>query len=350
MPPHGLAGAQPVDGHDLIVATLFLRVDEIAVDGKGRPARANPAAPQLGRRRGRPVADDLHAGDGSVACGSAEPGPLGRLSHGHRCLRDGGRLGRDVFGCGSGRGHGLGERRGSRGRRGRVVLRLREQPLFRRRRPPPPQLEHGGAANAVRPEKRDRGASARMATAIEARRARGDRWRVPAAQATSSRLIGSIERMYCRPPCAPPATDGWMKGRIAATATAIRTSAPTRSSHGARLKNSHQRMMANTPTAVAIRLYSAATGSAAVIRRPRTTTAAAAMPGQSRNGRCMANGNTGCTRYWFPAGGGSVLPAPEQRGESWQEGERPRGEVDGVVPARGVEREPHPRDGVERGA
>ena len=51
MPPHRLARGHPVAGHDLVLAALLLRVEEIAVDGERRPARPDRPAPQLDRRR-----------------------------------------------------------------------------------------------------------------------------------------------------------------------------------------------------------------------------------------------------------------------------------------------------------
>ena len=44
------------------------------------------------------------------------------------------------------------------------------------------------------------------------------------------------------------AMDGWTQSLVAAIATTIRTMAPTRSDHGARLNNSHQRTTASPPT------------------------------------------------------------------------------------------------------
>ena len=47
MPPHRLAGAHPVAGDDLVAAALLLRVEEVAVHGERRPARADRPAPHL---------------------------------------------------------------------------------------------------------------------------------------------------------------------------------------------------------------------------------------------------------------------------------------------------------------
>ena len=77
VPPDRLAGVEPVAGDHLVLAALLLRVDELALDREGRPAGADRAAPQLDRRRCRPVGLDPHAADDAVAIGSAEAGPVG---------------------------------------------------------------------------------------------------------------------------------------------------------------------------------------------------------------------------------------------------------------------------------
>src|SRR6266498_5244584 len=76
MSPHRLAGAHLVAGDDLVVTALLLGVEEIVAHREGRPARTDRAAPQLNRRRRRPVCLDLHAADDAVPLGSAKAGPV----------------------------------------------------------------------------------------------------------------------------------------------------------------------------------------------------------------------------------------------------------------------------------
>src|SRR5262245_60155172 len=101
MPPHGLAAAPAVRGHDFIVAPLFLRVDEIAVDREGRPAGPDWMTPQFDGRRFAPVGFDAHAANDAVAFGSTEARPLGNVCvRGRRRWRWGGRFVRERFaGC-----------------------------------------------------------------------------------------------------------------------------------------------------------------------------------------------------------------------------------------------------------
>ncbi len=79
--PHRLAGGQLVAGDDLVVTALLLGVEEVAADRERRPARSDRPAPQLDRRRLRPVGLDPHAANDAVAIGSAKAGPVGS------CLR-----------------------------------------------------------------------------------------------------------------------------------------------------------------------------------------------------------------------------------------------------------------------
>ena len=64
--PHRLAGGQVVAGDDLVVTALLLRVDEVAADREGRPARSDRPTPQLDGRRCRPVGVDPHAANDAV--------------------------------------------------------------------------------------------------------------------------------------------------------------------------------------------------------------------------------------------------------------------------------------------
>ena len=84
MTPDRLAGAHVVAGDDLVVAELLLRVEAVAVDRERRPARADRAAPELDRRRLRPVGFDLRSVNDTVAVRSAETWPLGFGLHGRR--------------------------------------------------------------------------------------------------------------------------------------------------------------------------------------------------------------------------------------------------------------------------
>src|ERR1700682_1249127 len=47
VPPHRLTAGHVVAGDDLVVTALLLRVEEVAEDREGRPARADRPAPQL---------------------------------------------------------------------------------------------------------------------------------------------------------------------------------------------------------------------------------------------------------------------------------------------------------------
>ena len=162
--PHRLAGGHLVAGDDLVVAALLLRVEEVAVDREGRPARSDRPAPELDRRRCRPVGLDPHAADDAVAIGSAKAGPVGsRL----RCCRSR-RSGRRLV-AGWGRGAFLGSLRRCRSRRDavgsspawaasrsresplpasrrerrRLVAGLGQEPLLGSRRPPPVEIRIG---------------------------------------------------------------------------------------------------------------------------------------------------------------------------------------------------------------
>ena len=74
--PHRLAGAHLVGRDHFLFTALFLRVEDVAVDGEGGPARSDRPAPQLDRRRLGPVGLDPHAANDGVAIGSAKPGPF----------------------------------------------------------------------------------------------------------------------------------------------------------------------------------------------------------------------------------------------------------------------------------
>ena len=85
--PHRLAGGHVVAGDDLVFAALLLRVEEVAVDRERRPARSDRPAPQLDRRRLRPVGLDPHAANDAVAIRSAKAGPFGSLESGSLTAR-----------------------------------------------------------------------------------------------------------------------------------------------------------------------------------------------------------------------------------------------------------------------
>ena len=176
MPPHRLAGVEPVAGDQLFLAALLLRVDELALDREGRPGGADRAAPQRDRRGSRPVGRDPHAADDAVAGGSAEARPVGvrRSRHrGRRCRgRCRGSVGRAV---GTLLGRLCSWRRRSRGRlarrsRLRFDGRLRcgrrreglaalgEQPLLGRRRPAPMEVRAAFAADSGGADEREHGA------------------------------------------------------------------------------------------------------------------------------------------------------------------------------------------------
>jgi hypothetical protein len=90
----------------------------------------------------------------------------------------------------------------------------------------------------------------------------------------------------------PVRTDTWTAGFNATTATINRITAPTRSGHGARLKNIHQTTMpaaASMPANIAISTIgsekiSPSGEKAGMTYRPSTSRIAKATPGQSRIG------------------------------------------------------------------
>src|SRR5262249_53462804 len=87
-------------------------------------------------------------------------------------------------------------------------------------------------------------------------------------------------------PIIPPAIEGSTTRLVATTATTISTSAPMRSNHGARLKNSHHKMVANAAITPARKQKSVALG----IRKGTTNhdnhcTAKAMTPGHRRSDR-----------------------------------------------------------------
>jgi hypothetical protein len=86
-------------------------------------------------------------------------------------------------------------------------------------------------------------------------------------------------------PIIPPAIEGCTRSFVTSTATTINASAPSRSRHGARLKNNHHSTRSNphasapiTPTVAASGVKSGAT------KRSSHCTATITTPGQSRSG------------------------------------------------------------------
>jgi hypothetical protein len=121
--PHRLAGRQVVAGDNLVATALFLGVEEVAADREGRPARSDRPPPQLDRRRQRPVGLDPHAGDDTVAMGSAKAGPVGCCL---RCCR-------------------------SRRDRRPLVACVGQEPLLGSLRPTPREIRREFASNAIGP-------------------------------------------------------------------------------------------------------------------------------------------------------------------------------------------------------
>ncbi len=86
-------------------------------------------------------------------------------------------------------------------------------------------------------------------------------------------------------PMAPVAIDSWRMSGVAARATIIRATAPRRSDHGARLKNSHQTTRANPPANPPSMPYMAASGATrGTPYRASHCNATMTTPGQSRSG------------------------------------------------------------------
>lgn len=125
--PHRLAGGRVVAGDDLVLTALLLRVEAVAANREGRPARPDGAAPQLDRRRRRPVGGDPHAADDAVAPGPSKAGPVGS---------------------------GLRRRRSRRERR-RLVAGLSQKPLLGSLRPTPVEVRIGVAGHAAGPQERE---------------------------------------------------------------------------------------------------------------------------------------------------------------------------------------------------
>ena len=169
-----------VTGDDLVVAALLLGVEQVAADREGRPARSDRPAPQLDRRRRRPVGLDPRAADDAVAPGSAKAGPVGSR---RRCCRRG--RGCDGLAAGSGLEPCLGSRRccrsrrprswlaagsgsgpfvrrlrcrGSRSDRRRLIAGFGHEPFLGSLRPPPLELRIGVAGDALGPHEREHSA------------------------------------------------------------------------------------------------------------------------------------------------------------------------------------------------
>ena len=100
-------------------------------------------------------------------------------------------------------------------------------------------------------------------------------------------------------PIIPPTIDSWRSGLIATMATAITTTAPRRSSHGARLKNVHHTMTATVPASPAITPRSEASGmTSGSANLASTMIEAAITPGQRRSGFRSVAGQS-VKRTWF---------------------------------------------------
>src|SRR6185503_4793536 len=158
MSPYRLTGAEPVTRHDFLVATLLLCVEEIAVDGEGRPPRPDRLAPQFDWRRLAPIGLDSYAVDDAVAVGTAETRPLGlRVDHGwsgrlglivrHR-RSDGDRSSRLIHGPGRNRRR----RRSVSSGVDRFVDGLRQKSFFWSWRPTPMKVGLSAAADATCPQ------------------------------------------------------------------------------------------------------------------------------------------------------------------------------------------------------
>jgi hypothetical protein len=141
--PHRLSGAQVVAGDELLLAELLLRVEAIAVDRERRPARSDRPAPELDRRRLRPVRFDSRAVHDAVAVRAAEAGPRSLVRCGDRRVEWRGR-------------GGVAARRGCR-----VSGGGRQQPVLDRRRPSAREVEPLGPRRAIDAERGDEQAGER---------------------------------------------------------------------------------------------------------------------------------------------------------------------------------------------
>src|SRR5262249_532534 len=74
--PHRLAGGHLIRSDDLVFTSLLLRIDDVAPNREGRPARPDWPAPQLDRRRLGPVGLDPYVVNDGVAIWSAKARPL----------------------------------------------------------------------------------------------------------------------------------------------------------------------------------------------------------------------------------------------------------------------------------
>ena len=266
MSPHRLARAHLVTGDDLVVATLLLGVEEIAAHREGRPARSDRPAPDLDRRRLRPVGLDPHAANDAVAPGPAKAWPLGCASPPPPAVAASVVAARLELAGAAGAAAGFGPASASGLGTARQVCRrsrplapstagaawgsssaLGQQPFLGSRRPPPVKLRTGAADTSRSDERqtaRTRAGWPQPATRAELRLEMTGGHRP--CDESEARGTGSAGRRSSSP--AQPRDRFVDDGLVANTATIIKTIAPTRSDQGARLKNSHHTTIASAPT------------------------------------------------------------------------------------------------------
>src|ERR1017187_9273158 len=147
-----------------------------------------------------------------------------------------------------------------------------------------------------------------MVAAIVARRNLSERRRLAAAHTTSARLRPGITRMANNIPCAPVAIDTWMRREVPNSATTIRTTAPKRSDHGARLRKTHQARTAKPPTSSpSIPKPSAPGTTAGTANLASHCSTTATTPGQRRSGFRVAGSSVRAMVIVTPSGKGQKL-------------------------------------------
>ena len=77
MPPHRRSRAHTVSRDELIVTALLLRVENVAADRERGPSRPDRTAPEFLRRGRHPVGFDLQAANHAISAGPRKPGPCG---------------------------------------------------------------------------------------------------------------------------------------------------------------------------------------------------------------------------------------------------------------------------------
>ena len=250
MLPHRLSGADAVRGHDLLLAALLLRVEDVAVDRKRRPARTDRPAPQLFRRRRRPVGGNAHAAHDAVAMAPRKPGQSSDAftdSGERRAAEHPSSMQRRSTGAAVGLAAADAIRLGA----GAAVTEERPAATAACRLEAPARDLPASASSAMQDRCRTRPSiprcepasrpahARRMAKTIDDRRTAERHGRLTTAQSRNARQRPGTASSGNSMPIAPVASDTSRNDEVAASDANITTIAATRSNHAARLKNSH---------------------------------------------------------------------------------------------------------------